>query len=38
VVATAGSKYATVATAFDPVGAVEQQIGTMIEAVLQRPR
>ena len=36
VVAAAGSKYAAVAGAFDPAGAVEQQIGTMIEAVLRR--
>ncbi len=36
VVAAAGSKYAAVASAFDPAGAVEQQIGTMIEAVLRR--
>ena len=35
-VATAGSKYAAVASAFDPAGAVEQQIGTMIQALLQR--
>jgi TetR/AcrR family transcriptional repressor of mexCD-oprJ operon len=36
VVAAAGSKYAAVVTAFDPAGAVEQQIGTMIEALLRR--
>ena len=36
VVATAGSKYAAVVSAFDPAGAVEQQIGTMIQALLQR--
>ena len=36
VVAAAGSKYAAVASAFDPAGEVEQQIGTTIEAVLQR--
>lgn len=36
VVAAAGSKYAAVANAVDPAGAVEQQIGTMIEAVLRR--
>jgi TetR/AcrR family transcriptional regulator, mexCD-oprJ operon repressor len=36
VVAAAGSKYAAVADAADPAGAVEQQIGTMIEAVLRR--
>jgi AcrR family transcriptional regulator len=36
VVAAAGGKYAAVASAFDPVGAVDQQIGIMIEAVLRR--
>ena len=36
VVAAAGSKYAAVADAADPAGAVEQQIGTMIQAVLRR--
>jgi TetR/AcrR family transcriptional regulator, mexCD-oprJ operon repressor len=36
VVAAAGSKYAAVASAFDPAGEVEQQIGTMIQALLQR--
>ncbi len=36
VVAAAGSKYAAVVSAFDPAGAVEQQIGTMIQALLQR--
>ena len=36
VVAAAGSKYAAVVSAFDPAGAVEQQIGTMVQALLQR--
>ena len=36
VVAAAGSKYAAVVSAFDPAGEVEQQIGTMIQALLQR--
>jgi TetR/AcrR family transcriptional repressor of mexCD-oprJ operon len=36
VVAAAGSKYAAVADTADPDGAVEQQIGTMIQAVLRR--
>jgi TetR/AcrR family transcriptional regulator, mexCD-oprJ operon repressor len=36
VVASAGSKYAAVVSAFDPDGAVERQIGTMIETLLQR--
>ena len=36
VVSAAGSKYAAVVSAFDPAGEVEQQIGTMIEALLQR--
>ena len=36
VVAAAGSKYAAVADSADPAGTVEQQIGTMIEAVLHR--
>jgi TetR/AcrR family transcriptional repressor of mexCD-oprJ operon len=36
VIAAAGSKYAAVVSAFDPAGAVEQQIGTMIQALLQR--
>jgi TetR/AcrR family transcriptional regulator, mexCD-oprJ operon repressor len=36
VVAAAGSKYAAVADTADPGGGVEQQIGTMIQAVLRR--
>ncbi len=36
VVAAAGSKYAAVADQADPAGTVEQQIGTMIQAVLRR--
>jgi AcrR family transcriptional regulator len=36
VVAAAGSKYAAVADTADPDGAVEQQIGTMIQGVLRR--
>jgi TetR/AcrR family transcriptional repressor of mexCD-oprJ operon len=36
VVAATGSKYAAVVDAADPAGPVEQQIGTMIEAVLRR--
>jgi TetR/AcrR family transcriptional regulator, mexCD-oprJ operon repressor len=36
VVAAAGSKYAAVADQADPGGAVEQQIETMIQAVLRR--
>jgi len=36
VVAAAGSKYAAVADQGDPDGAVEQQIGSMIQAVLRR--
>jgi len=36
VVAAAGSKYAAVADSADPGGAVEQQIRTMLQAVLRR--
>lgn len=36
VVAAAGSKYAAVADQADPAGDVEQQIGSMIQAVLRR--